>query len=248
MNSCAAAGPSSRGIRARTSIINALRFAGAKRRRRPRPRKEYFTGGSIMQVITDPTHPVMAGMPERADVIVSNSPVFTTLDGFDGAVLAKYPSDVSPLRSGFLNGPQYMQGYAAALDVKHDQGHAILVRVPTRSGAASRRERSERCSTRRSSRTTSPIRQRARLGSGRRSRERVSGLRSLVSGVRQLPETGDRTADTCPLTPRPGIFQWAINARRWALKSHHSARVAQLDRASASGAEGHRFESCRARP
>jgi len=90
------------------------------------PRKEFFTGGSVMSVITDPTHPVMAGMPERADVMVFNSPVFTTLEGFDGAVLAKFPSDVTPLRSGFLNGLPHIQGYAAALDVKHDRGHAIL--------------------------------------------------------------------------------------------------------------------------
>ncbi len=90
------------------------------------PRKEFFTGGSIMSVITDPTHPVMAGMPERADVMVFNSPVFTTLEGFDGAVLAKFPGDVTPLRSGFLNGLPHIQGYAAALDVKHDRGHAIL--------------------------------------------------------------------------------------------------------------------------
>ena len=89
-------------------------------------RREHFTGGSVMQVITDPSHPVMAGMPERADVFVFNSPVFTTLDGFDGAVLAKYPADVSPLRSGFLNGAQYMQGFAAAVDVKHDRGHVVL--------------------------------------------------------------------------------------------------------------------------
>ena len=89
-------------------------------------RREYFTGGSVMRVIPDSAHPVMAGMPQRADVFVSNSPVFTTLDGFDGSVLAKYAADVSPLRSGFLNGPQYMQGFAAAVDVKRDKGHVIL--------------------------------------------------------------------------------------------------------------------------
>ena len=89
-------------------------------------RRDYFTGASIMRVLVDRAHPVMAGMPEEADVMVSGSPVFTTLDGFDGAVLAKYPSDVSPLRSGFLNGPQHMQGYAAALDVKHERGHVVL--------------------------------------------------------------------------------------------------------------------------
>jgi hypothetical protein len=90
-------------------------------------RQEYFTGISIMRVTTDATHPVMAGMPAQADVVVNNSPVFTTLDGFEGSIIAKYPSDASPLRSGFLNGVDLMQGYAAAVDVKRDRGHVILL-------------------------------------------------------------------------------------------------------------------------
>jgi hypothetical protein len=90
-------------------------------------RDDYFTGGSIMQVTTDPSHPVMAGMPSRADVFVSGSPVFTTLDGFQGSVLAKYQREGSPLRSGFLRGEKYMHGYAAALDVKLDRGHVVLI-------------------------------------------------------------------------------------------------------------------------
>jgi len=91
------------------------------------PRHEYFTGGSIMQVVVDTTHPVMSGMPSKADVFVFNSPVFTTLDGFEGSVIAKYPNDGPILRSGYLAGQKYMQGLAAALDVKHDRGHVILV-------------------------------------------------------------------------------------------------------------------------
>jgi hypothetical protein len=92
-------------------------------------RKDYFTGTSIMQVAIDASHPVMAGMPERADVTVNQPPAFTTTDGFTGAVLAKYPTDVSPLRSGFITpgGEKYLQGYAAALDVKHGSGHVILL-------------------------------------------------------------------------------------------------------------------------
>ena len=89
------------------------------------PRREYFTGGSIMRAIVDTTHPIMAGMPASADVFVFNSPVFTTTDGFDGAVLAKYPNE-SILRSGYLAGEKHMQGMAAALDVKHDRGHVVL--------------------------------------------------------------------------------------------------------------------------
>jgi hypothetical protein len=68
----------------------------------------------------------MAGMPQKADVMVFNSPVFTTTEGFEGAVIAKFPTDTTPLRSGFLSGAQYMKGYAAAVDVKRDKGHVIL--------------------------------------------------------------------------------------------------------------------------
>lgn len=87
-------------------------------------RSEFFTGSSIMQVTVDGAHPVMAGMPETADVMVSGSPVFTTLEGFDGSVIAKYPA--SPLRSGYLGGAKYMQGQAAAVDVKKGKGHVVL--------------------------------------------------------------------------------------------------------------------------
>ena len=79
-----------------------------------------------MRTIVDRTHPVMAGMPEQADVMVYNSPVFATTDAFTGRVLAKYPADVSPLRSGYLAGEQHMRGNAAALDVQLDKGSVIL--------------------------------------------------------------------------------------------------------------------------
>ena len=90
-------------------------------------RKDYFASGSILEIITDPTHPVMAGMPDRARVFADGSPVFTTLEGFEGSVLAKYQKDGSPRVSGYLLGEKYVQGYAAAVDVKHGRGHAILI-------------------------------------------------------------------------------------------------------------------------
>ena len=91
------------------------------------PRREFFASGSILEVIADPAHPVMAGMPERAKVFVDNSPVFTTLEGFEGAALAKYAPQGSPLLSGYLLGEKHLQGYAAALDVKHGRGHVVLI-------------------------------------------------------------------------------------------------------------------------
>jgi hypothetical protein len=90
-------------------------------------RQQYFTGSSIMRTTVDVAHPVMAGMPEQADVMTSSSPVFAPTDGFEGSVLAKYAMDASPLRSGYVKGPQYMQGYASALDVKLGQGHVVLM-------------------------------------------------------------------------------------------------------------------------
>ena len=89
--------------------------------------EEFFLRGSIVEVAVDPTHPVMAGMPEKAAVFVDGSPVFITLDGFKGSILAKYPETGSPLLSGYLIGEKYLQSKAAALDVELDQGHVVLL-------------------------------------------------------------------------------------------------------------------------
>lgn len=90
-------------------------------------RKDFFTGGSIMQVVTNTTHPLMAGMPGSASVFVSGSPVFTVTDKFKGEALARYQDEGSVLRSGFLLGREHLNGYAAALDVEHGNGHVVLI-------------------------------------------------------------------------------------------------------------------------
>lgn len=107
-----------------TAAVNALRLP-VRNVVATVPRQEYFTGVSILQVSVDASHPLMAGMPATADVVVSSSPVFTTLEGFEGAVVAKFTA--SPLRSGFLNGAKYQQNQAAALDVRKGRGHVVLL-------------------------------------------------------------------------------------------------------------------------
>jgi len=89
--------------------------------------EEFFLRGSIVEVIAEPSHPVMAGMPDKAAVFVDGSPVFETLDGFKGTVLARYQESGSPLRSGYLIGESFLRGRAAALDVQLDAGHVVLL-------------------------------------------------------------------------------------------------------------------------
>ncbi|MBI3425245.1 MAG: hypothetical protein HY011_20115 [Acidobacteria bacterium] len=90
-------------------------------------RRDYFMAGSVLAVDVDAAHPVMAGMPAQAKVFGDSSPVFTTTEGFAGAVLAKYQSAGSPLLSGYLLGEKYVQGCAAALDVRYGGGHVLLL-------------------------------------------------------------------------------------------------------------------------
>jgi Zinc carboxypeptidase len=90
-------------------------------------RQQFFAGGSVMKVTTDPAQPVMAGMARESDIFVFGSPAFETAVGFDGAVLASYAAEGSPLRSGYLLGEKYLQGKAAAVDVRHGEGRVILL-------------------------------------------------------------------------------------------------------------------------
>ena len=89
--------------------------------------EEFFLRGSVVEIVTDASHPVMAGMPEKAPVFVDGSPVFETLDGFSGRVLARYADSGSPLLSGYLIGEQYLNGKAAAIDASVGDGHVVLI-------------------------------------------------------------------------------------------------------------------------
>jgi hypothetical protein len=90
-------------------------------------RQQFFVGGSLLTVLVDSSHRVMAGMPERGAVYYDSGPVFETTQGFKGTVLARYPDAESPLASGFLQGEKLIQGKAAALDVELGSGHVVLL-------------------------------------------------------------------------------------------------------------------------
>jgi zinc carboxypeptidase len=90
-------------------------------------RQDFFVGGSLLQITADATQRVMAGMPDKAAVFFDSGPVFETLAGFKGVVLAGYDQTGSPLLSGFLLGEKHLQGRAAALDVEYGEGHIVLL-------------------------------------------------------------------------------------------------------------------------
>lgn len=89
--------------------------------------EDFFLRGSIVEVTVDVTHPVMAGMPAKSAIFVDGGPVFETAGEFAGRVLARYQDEGTPLLSGYLIGPSYLNGKAAALDVPLDLGHIILL-------------------------------------------------------------------------------------------------------------------------
>jgi zinc carboxypeptidase len=88
---------------------------------------EFFLHGTIVGVTVDSASQIMAGMPATSAVFADSSPVFETLDGFKGTVLATYQDSGSPLLSGYLIGEKYMNGKSAALDVQLDSGHVVLL-------------------------------------------------------------------------------------------------------------------------
>ncbi len=90
-------------------------------------RDVFFSSGSILEAQVDTTHPVMAGMPERSAIFFDRSPVFMPAQDFQGSVLAQYAPEGSPLLSGYLLGEEHLQGLAAALDVRHGNGHVLLL-------------------------------------------------------------------------------------------------------------------------
>jgi hypothetical protein len=90
-------------------------------------RTEFFVGGSVLQINTDPTERVMAGTTEQMGVFFDSGPVFDVPASFKATVLAKYQDTGSPLMSGYLLGEKFMNGKAAALDIDLGAGHVVML-------------------------------------------------------------------------------------------------------------------------
>jgi hypothetical protein len=93
-------------------------------------RTEFYAPGSIMRTIIDTTHPIAKGMPSESIAWFEDSPVFEIKS--DPAALARvkiiasYPSERSPLLSGWLLGEQKMRGRAALVEANLGSGRIFL--------------------------------------------------------------------------------------------------------------------------
>jgi hypothetical protein len=89
---------------------------------------QFFCSGCLVTVhIEDSKNRLTAGLSSDTTVMFERGPAFDTKTGFKGTVLARYPRERSPLRSGYLAGPDRLQGKVAALSVEYGKGRVILL-------------------------------------------------------------------------------------------------------------------------
>ncbi len=88
----------------------------------------FFCSGCLLELhIEDAKSPLTAGMAPDTIVMFERGPVFTTKTDFKGKVLARYPRERSPLKSGYLAGEDRIEGKIAALSADLGKGHVILL-------------------------------------------------------------------------------------------------------------------------
>ncbi len=97
----------------------------------PLPRAKYFVPGSVLSAKVDVTHPLAAGMRERADFFFDNSPVFKLRpDAAAAGVRAIAMFDTpTPLRSGWAWGQKYLDGGVVAVEARMGKGTRAAVRA-----------------------------------------------------------------------------------------------------------------------
>jgi hypothetical protein len=93
----------------------------------------FYGPGSIVRLSyshTEPlASPILAGMPREGSAYFDRSLAFDVPPNSSARVLARY-SEIGPLESGWLLGPEKLQGKAALVEVPLGQGRVILFAFP----------------------------------------------------------------------------------------------------------------------
>lgn len=88
---------------------------------------EFYAPGSIFGVEVDKSHPIARAFSAPTPAVwFEDSPAFDVIDPTQAAVVARYPAAGSSLLSGWLLGPQKINGKAALVDVTKGKGHVVL--------------------------------------------------------------------------------------------------------------------------
>jgi hypothetical protein len=92
------------------------------------PAAQFSCSGCLVTVhIEDTKNALAAGLSPDTVVMFESGPAFDTKPDFKGAVLARYPRERSPLASGYMIGPDRLEGKAAAVEAEVGKGHVILL-------------------------------------------------------------------------------------------------------------------------
>ena len=83
---------------------------------------EFFCPGSILRVRTDPSRPLVHGLPEALPIWFESSPAFEA----DAAAVAARYTDDDPLLSGWLLGGERLEGRGALVEIERGKGRVIL--------------------------------------------------------------------------------------------------------------------------
>jgi hypothetical protein len=88
---------------------------------------KFFCSGALLRVYAENSElPVNFGVPEAPVVMFQRGPAFVPEAGFQGAVLARYAKEGSPLESGLLLHPEAIEDKAAAVELEYGKGRIVL--------------------------------------------------------------------------------------------------------------------------
>ncbi len=91
--------------------------------------KDFYCPGSTLWALTDNSHPLAYGMPERALIFFWNSPAFEILPSDRNEryeVVVEYP-DSDVLQSGWLIGEEHLRRKAALISASLGEGEVVLI-------------------------------------------------------------------------------------------------------------------------
>jgi hypothetical protein len=89
---------------------------------------EFNCPGALLRIqVKESASPLVAGLPAEPLVMFERGPAFDTAANFKGRIIASYPSNITPLVSGYLKGAEKIQGKHALLEVELGKGRVILL-------------------------------------------------------------------------------------------------------------------------